>query len=64
MNKQLQIKINKLENQKSKEIEKRDKINDVINDMDKKLKVLYDYQKQQEKIYQMQQELDSKIKEQ
>ncbi len=64
MNKQLQIKINKLENQKSKEIEKRDKINDVINDMDKQLKVLYDYQKQQEKIYQMQQELDSKIKEQ
>ena len=40
MNKQLQIKINKLENQKSKEIEKRDKINDVINDMDKQLKVL------------------------
>ena len=36
----------------------------VINDMDKQLKVLYDYQKQQEKIYQMQQELDSKIKEQ
>lgn len=64
MNKQLQIKINKLENQKSKEIEKRDKINDIINDMDKQLKVLYDYQKQQEKIYQMQQELDSKIKEQ
>ena len=64
MNKQLQIKINKLENQKSKEIEKRDKINDVINDMDKQLKVLYDYQKQQEKIYQMQQELHSKIKEQ
>lgn len=64
MNKQLQIKINKLENQKSKEIEKRDKINDAINDMDKQLKVLYDYQKQQEKIYQMQQELDSKIKEQ
>ena len=64
MNKQLQAKINKLESWKSKEIEKRDKINDVINDMDKQLKVLYDYQKQQEKIYQLQQELDGKIKEQ
>lgn len=64
MNKQLQAKINKLESLKSKEIEKRDKINDVINDMDKQLKVLYDYQKQQEKIYQLQQELDGKIKEQ
>ena len=64
MNKQLQAKINKLEILKSKEIEKRNKINDVINDMDKQLKVLYDYQKQQEKIYQLQQELDGKIKEQ
>lgn len=64
MNKQLQVKISKLENQKDKEIEKRNKINDVINDIDKQLKVLYDYQKQQERIYQMQQELDSKIKEQ
>lgn len=64
MNKPLQIKINKIETQRSKEIEKRDKINEVINDMDKQLKVLYDYQKQQEKIYQLQQELDSKIKEQ
>ena len=64
MNKQLQAKINKLESLKSKEIEKRDKINDAINDMDKQLKVLYDYQKQQEKIYQLQQELDGKIKEQ
>lgn len=64
MNKQLQTKINKLESLKSKEIEKRNKINDVINDMDKQLKVLYDYQKQQEKIYQLQQELDGKIKEQ
>lgn len=64
MNKQLQAKINKLESLKSKELEKRDKINDVINDMDKQLKVLYDYQKQQEKIYQLQQELDGKIKEQ
>lgn len=64
MNKQLQAKINKLESLKSKEIEKRNKINDVINDMDKQLKVLYDYQKQQEKIYQLQQKLDGKIKEQ
>ena len=64
MNKQLQAKINKLESLKSREIEKRGKINDVINDMDKQLKVLYDYQKQQEKIYQLQQELDGKIKEQ
>lgn len=64
MNKQLQAKINKLESLKSKEIEKRNIINDVINDMDKQLKVLYDYQKQQEKIYQLQQELDGKIKEQ
>ena len=64
MNKQLQAKTNKLESLKSREIEKRDKINDVINDMYKQLKVLYDYQKQQEKIYQLQQELDGKIKEQ
>lgn len=64
MNKQLQMKISKLENQKDREVEKRNKINDVINDLDKQLKVLYDYQKQQERIYQMQQELDSKIKEQ
>lgn len=64
MNKQLQMKISKLENQKDKEVEKRNKINDVINDLDKQLKVLYDYQKQQERIYQMQQELNSKIKEQ
>lgn len=64
MNKQLQMKISKLENQKDKEVEKKNKINDIINDLDKQLKVLYDYQKQQERIYQMQQELDSKIKEQ
>lgn len=63
MNKQLQQKIDKLEARKQKEIEKRDKINEVIADFDSQLKVLYDYKKQQEKIYQMQQELDNKIQE-
>ena len=63
MNKQLEKTIEKLEGQKSKEIEKRNSINEIINGYDKELKVLYDYKKQQEKIYQMQQELDSKIQE-
>jgi hypothetical protein len=63
MNKQLEKKIEKLEGQKSKEIEKRNSINEIINGYDNELKVLYDYKKQQEKIYQMQQELDSKIQE-
>ncbi len=63
MNKQLEKKIEKLEGLKAKEIEKRNKINDVINGYDNELKILYDYKKQQEKIYQMQQDLDSKIQE-
>lgn len=62
MNKQLEKKIEKLENMKSKEIEKRNAIDGVINELDKQLKVLYDYKKQQEKIYQMQNDLDMKIK--
>lgn len=61
MNKQLEKQIEKVEGQKAKEIEKRNAIDVVINNLDKKLKVLYDYKKQQEKIYQMQQSLDSKI---
>ena len=38
---------------KKKELEKINAINIVISDYDKQLKVLYDYKKQQEKIYQM-----------
>lgn len=64
MNKQLDKKIERLEMLKSKEVEKINAINQVISEYDKQLKVLYDYKKQQEKIYQMQQELDSKIKDQ
>ena len=62
-NKALDKKIEKLEGLKQKEIEKRKAIDDIINGYDKDLKVLYDYKKQQEKIYQMQQELNSKIQE-
>ena len=61
MNKQLDKKIERLEILKAKELEKIKDINVVISGLDKKLKVLYDFKKQQEKIYQMQQELDSKI---
>ena len=64
MNKQLDKKIERLEILKAKELEKIKGINVVISELDKKLKVLYDFKKQQEKIYQMQQELDSKIMEQ
>ena len=61
MNKQLDKKIERLEILKAKELEKIKDINVVISGLDKKLKVLYDFKKQQEKIYQMQQELDAKI---
>lgn len=61
MNKQLDKKIERLEGLKEKELEKIKAINEIISDYDKQLKVLYDFKKQQEKIYQMQQELDSKI---
>lgn len=64
MNKQLEKKIEKIELLKSKELEKRNAIDLVIDGYDKQLKVLNDYKKQQEKIYQMQQELDSKISDQ
>ena len=47
-----------------KEKEKINSINQVIAEYDKQLKVLYDLRKEQEKIYQRQQELDLKIKEQ
>ena len=43
------------------ELDKIKAINNVVADYDKQLKVLYDYKKQQEKIYQMQQDLDVKI---
>ena len=64
MNKPIDKKIERIESLKAKEVEKINAINIVISDYDKQLKVLYDYKKQQEKIYQMQQELDSKIKDQ
>lgn len=63
MNKELQKKIERLEAKKAKEQEKINSINIVINEYDRQLKILYDYKKQQEKIYKMQSNLDSKIKE-
>lgn len=64
MNKQLDKKIERIESLKAKEKEKIAVINKVIEDYDAQLKILYDYKKQQEKIYQMQQQLDLKIQEQ
>ena len=61
LNKPLEKKIERLEALKKKKLDKIDAINVVISDYDKQLKVLYDYKKQQEKIYQMQQDLDTKI---
>lgn len=61
LNKQLEKKIEKLENLKNKELEKIKVINNIISDYDRQLKELYDYKKQQDKIYKMQQELDLKI---
>lgn len=61
LNKALEKKIEKLEGLKRKELEKIDAINTIISDYDKQLKILYDYKKQQEKIYQMQRALDTKI---
>lgn len=61
MNKALEKKIEKIEGLRSKELDKIKAINNVVADYDKQLKVLYDYKKQQEKIYQMQQDLDVKI---
>lgn len=61
MNKQLENKIKKVELEKQKEIEKRNVINDKISFLDDQLKTLYDYKKQQEKIYQLQHDLDEKI---
>ncbi|MBQ7031605.1 MAG: hypothetical protein IJN13_04465 [Bacilli bacterium] len=63
-NKTLEKKIERLEQLKNKELEKISAINQVVSDYDKQLKVLYDFRKEQEKIYQRQQELDLKIKEQ
>jgi len=64
MNKQLDKKIERIELLKAKEKEKIAAINKVVEDYDAQLKILYDYKKQQEKIYQMQQQLDMKIQEQ
>jgi len=63
MNKTLEKKIENLESKKSKELENRQKIDDKINGLDQQLKVLYDFKKKQERIYQMQQELDNQIQE-
>lgn len=63
-NKPLEKKIERLEQLKSKELEKITAINQTISEYDKQLKVLYDFRKEQERIYQRQQELDLKIKEQ
>lgn len=61
LNKTLEKKIEKIEGLKNKELDKIKAINEVISKYDSQLKVLYDYKKQQEKIYQMQQNLDVKI---
>lgn len=61
LNKQLEKKIEKLEGLKNKEQEKIKAINEIISGYDKQLKVLYDYKKEQEKIFKMQQDLDTKI---
>jgi len=63
MNKTLEKKIENLEIKKSKELENRQKIDEKINGLDQQLKVLYDFKKKQERIYQMQQELDNQIQE-
>ena len=63
MNKTLEKKIERLELMKSKELENRKKVDEKINDLDQQLKVLYDFKKKQERIYQMQQELDNQISE-
>ena len=63
-NKPLEKKIEKLEQLKNKELEKIAALNQTISEYDKQLKVLYDFRKEQERIYQRQQELDLKIKEQ
>ena len=63
-NKTLEKKIERLEQLKNKELEKISTINQTISEYDKQLKVLYDFRKEQERIYQRQQELDLKIKEQ
>lgn len=63
MNKTLEKKIENLEAKKSKELENRQKIDEKINGLDQQLKVLYDLKKKQERIYQMQQELDNQIQE-
>ena len=63
MNKTLEKKIENLELKKSKELENRQKIDEKISGLDQQLKVLYDFKKKQEKIYQMQQELDNQIQE-
>lgn len=63
MNKQLDKKIERIEQLKAKELEKIASINKNIEDYDKQLKILNDYKKQQEKIVLMQKELDSKIQE-
>ena len=63
MNKTLEKKIENLEIKKSKELENRQKIDEKINGLDQQLKVIYDFKKKQERIYQMQQELDNQIQE-
>lgn len=63
MNKTLEKKIERLELMKSKELDNRKKVDEKINDLDQQLKVLYDFKKKQERIYQMQQELDNQISE-
>ena len=63
MNKTLEKKIEKIELMTTKELENRKKVEDKISDLDQQLKVLYDFKKKQEKIYQMQQELDNQIQE-
>lgn len=61
INKDIQRKIDKLELLKSKEITKRDLINQTIESYDKQIKKLNDYQKEYEKLINQQEELNKKI---
>jgi len=63
MNNKLEKRIAKLELQKSKELDKITFINENIAEIEERLKPLYDYKKQQEKIAKLQQELEMKIEE-
>lgn len=63
MNKQLDRKIEQLERGKAKELEKVEKIQEIIDDYDSQIKQLLAFKKEQEKIIKQQEELTNKVKE-